>query len=71
MATEYVETAEDADERSTILEIFAEGEPYVFITTYPDGDGFGVKLETNIGRAGVVRRLLEKTLAAMPEDGDR
>ncbi len=70
--TEYTETiAEDDDLEGRILQEMAGGSRavYAFIVATDlggPGDGFDIRVATGITDVEVLRRLLEKTLAAMP-----
>lgn len=71
MAAEVTESYVDpGDTRNDVLELLAEGKPWVFVRAHslPDG-GLGLKVETGGGVADVatIRNLLTKTLDALPE----
>jgi hypothetical protein len=70
MATEYKETeVPDGDTRNEVLEMFAQGHPWVFVFCEIDGGGgLNLKCETGggIGDAATVRSLLQKTIDALP-----
>jgi len=71
VATEYKETiSEDDDLEGRILQEMAGGAraEYAFIvaTDSEDGEGFNLRVATGITDVTVLRRLLEKTLDALP-----
>ena len=70
MATEYKETEVEAgDTRNDVLELLAEGHPWVFVSCEIDGDGgLNLKCETGGGipDTATVRSLLQKTIDALP-----
>ena len=68
MATDYSETrAEPDDVESKILDALADGMPYAFVVA-TSIDPLNLRVAT-AHDAGVIRALLEKTLAALPPEG--
>lgn len=72
MAAEYSETeVEPGDTRGDILETMARGNPFAFIVAtdspgVPDGFNITVEVGGGIADNQTLRRLLEKSLEALP-----
>lgn len=68
--TEYIETeAREGETEDLVLSALAHGDPYAFIVASDaddDPDEFKLRVATSLPDAGVVKRLLEKTLRATP-----
>jgi hypothetical protein len=60
------------DTRNDVLELLADGNPWVFVYAHdlPVSEGFGLKVEVGGGvhDTRTIRSLLNKTLAALPEE---
>jgi hypothetical protein len=63
--------APEGDARNDVLELLADGNPWVFVYAHNlAGDGLGLKVETGGGvrDTTTLRSLLTKTLNALPKE---